>query len=124
MIDFVRKLFYKKNTFDDMQSLNQKTFTGEQSYTRKKRENPFNIGDRVICRSNQDDPLLIGTISYFEDFDNPKNDDFPVVKCEKCGKEYICMSIVKPYSDELLQELNKMSYKEQWNYLAKNYKRV
>ena len=82
------------------------------------------INDRVIVRSNEDDPLLIGHINRFEDFGNPKNSLCPVVKCEKTEKEYVCMGITKPYSDELIETLKPLTPKEQWNYLAKNYKRV
>ena len=80
-------------------------------------------GDRVIVRSNEDDPLLIGTIIDFENFDNPKNDWFPVVQDEQTDKPFTCLGIVNPYSEQLLTELENLTPKEQWNKLAKNYKR-
>ena len=79
-------------------------------------------GDKVISRSNEDEPLKIGTIIDFENFDNPKNDWFPVIIDEK-GQQFVCLSIVKLYSEELLKELESLTPKEQWNLLAKNYKR-
>lgn len=85
----------------------------------KKKKSPFKIGDRVISRSNQDIPLMIGTVTGFDNFENPRNDDFPIVKCEKTNKEYICLSILRPYSEQLLKELEGKNPKEQWNYLAK-----
>jgi hypothetical protein len=38
------------------------------------------IGQKVIVRSNEDEPLLIGTIVGFEDFGNVKNYAMPIVE--------------------------------------------
>ncbi len=83
----------------------------------------MDIGDKVIVRSNEDDPLLIGHITSFTDFGNPKNDLCPIVEDEETKEEFICMGIVKPYSEGLLKELEPLTPKEQWNLLSKNYKR-
>ena len=94
----------------------------KSEYTRKKKFNSLKINDKVIVRSNGNDPLIIGNIIRFEDFNNPRNKDFPVVKCEKTKKDYVCFGIVKPYSEDLLKKLSRIKPREQWNYLLKNCK--
>jgi hypothetical protein len=76
------------------------------------------IGVRVVSRSNEDEPLLIGELVRFEFLSQAKN-PFPVVKCEETGKEWVTMGIVFPYSDKMMQELSSMSPKEQWDRLQK-----
>jgi len=87
------------------------------------KDEELKTGDRVIVRSNEDCTLLIGTIIDFENFGNPRNEFFPVVIEEETGKLFVCLGIVKPYSDELIKELEPLTPKEQWNKLSKNYKR-
>jgi hypothetical protein len=81
------------------------------------------IGDRVIVRYNEDEPLWAGIIEGFQDLGELNVTPFPIIKCEETGKMWLCMGIVKLYSPQLLQELTPLSPKEQWNLLAKNYKR-
>lgn len=82
-------------------------------------------GDRVFIRSNDDTPLIIGEIIDFEQFGRkaPSSQDAPVVKSEADEEIYTCMGICMAYSDRLLEILNALTPKKQWNYLANNYNR-
>ncbi len=84
-----------------------------------KSDDKIKISDKVIVRSNEDDPLIIGEVVRFLE----SHSSIPIVKSIETGKEYICMGIVKLYSKELLAELKPLTPKEQWNKLALNYKR-
>jgi len=86
-------------------------------------EEDLEVGQRVIVRSNEDDPLRIGEITRFEDFGGKAKPPLTVVVDEKTGEEIITMGIVKPYSNELMQQLIPMTAKEQWNFLSKYHKR-
>ncbi len=79
------------------------------------------IGQKVIVRSNEDDPLKIGTYQGFELITLAKQ-PCPVVEFDD-GK-FLVMGIIKPYSDELKEKLDKLTPKEQWNSLSENYKRI
>ena len=86
----------------------------------------LDVGNKVIVRSNNDDPLMIGTITGFEmgGKTTPSNHDIPYIKSDEDGKIYMCMGLVFYYSEDLLKEiLNIPTPKEQWNYLANNYVR-
>lgn len=76
------------------------------------------IGMRVICRSNEPDPLIIGTIEYIWD-NNGKFKDCPIphIKDENTGEIWGIMGICKPYTDELYNELLPLKPIEQLNYL-------
>lgn len=76
----------------------------------------YKLGDKVICRSNECDPLLIGTLVEFWDNDGKWSTCIPQVKDED-GKVWGHMGIIKPYSDELFGVLQPMRPLEQWNYL-------
>lgn len=76
----------------------------------------YKLGDKVICRSNECDPLLIGTLVEFWDNDGKWDTCIPQIKDED-GKVWGSMGILKPYSDELIEELKPMRPLEQWNYL-------
>ena len=76
----------------------------------------YKLGDKVICRSNECDPLLIGTLVEFWDNGGKWSDCIPQVKDEN-GKVWGHMGIIKPYSDELLEILKPMRPLEQWNHL-------
>ena len=74
-------------------------------------------GDRVIVRSNEDEPLWFG--EYLGDTEvGTGGSMLPMVRSEKDGKEYMVMGIMRKYSEELLKELEGMSPKEQWNHLC------
>lgn len=76
----------------------------------------FKLGDKVICRSNECDPLLIGTIVEFWDNEGKWINCIPQVKDED-GNVWGVMGHIKHYSDELMKILEPMRMLEQWNYL-------
>jgi len=82
------------------------------------------VGDRVICRSNEDEPYRVGTIASFQELGRSVPQLFPVVLCEEDNKEYLVMGILEKYSDELAEALDKLTPREQWNVLSSNYKRT
>jgi hypothetical protein len=81
----------------------------------------YPIGSKVICRSNEDEPLMIGEIIAW---DGPFY-DIPIVKDEKTDKEFFVMGVIRHYDLNLLKVLNKLTSAEQWNVLAEfGYKKV
>lgn len=78
----------------------------------------YTLGDRVICRSNEPDPLLIGEIVEFWDNDGKWSDCIPQVRSESDGLIYGIMGIIKPYSEGLMNELSGLRPLEQWNYFV------
>lgn len=90
----------------------------EKCLDEKERTNSLE-GKRVIVRSNEDVPLLIGKVIRYEDFDGKAFEPIPVVVSEEDEREYLCMGIVVEYSDKLFNELEGMKPKEQWEFLQK-----
>lgn len=79
----------------------------------------YKLGDKVISRSNECDPLLIGTLVEFWDNNGKWDNCIPQIKDNK-GKVWGSMGILKPYSDELIEVLKPMRPLEQWNYLLED----
>lgn len=77
----------------------------------------FKLGDKVIGRSNECDPLLIGEIIEFWDNDGKWTSCIPYVKESGTDKILGCMGILRHYDEELLKELEPLKPLEQWNYL-------
>ena len=75
----------------------------------------YPIGSKVISRSNENEPYKIGIIKDYQNMSKGSN-MFPIVEID--GKEYLCMSIIRHYSETLCRILDKLTYKEQWNILA------
>jgi hypothetical protein len=74
-------------------------------------------GDRVIVRSNEPEPLMLG--EYLGDQTFGKSGSLiPIVRSEKDGKDYMAMGIIKKFSEELMDKLEGMDPKEQWNFLC------
>jgi hypothetical protein len=73
------------------------------------------IGKRFICRSNEDEPLLIGLCEGFTYF---ANDTFPNIIGENDGIVRMVMGVIIPFHQGMVDFLNTMSYKEQWEYLS------
>lgn len=72
----------------------------------------FNTGDKVIVRSNEEEPVLIGKFQFY----SSECHGVPVVMV---GTENLyCMALVYPYSDELLKTLQDMGGKEGWHWLV------
>lgn len=78
----------------------------------------YPIGSRVICRSNEDEPLMIGKIIKWEG-------NIPIVQDELTDKDFFVMGVIRHYDLNLLKTLNKLTPDEQWNVLAEfGYKKV
>ena len=78
----------------------------------------FKIGDKVICRSNEPHPLMVGKILEFWDNEGKWETSVPVVRNIKTGKVVNVHGVVKPYSKELMDTLKTMKPLEQWNSLV------
>ena len=76
----------------------------------------YKLGDKVICRSNECDPLTIGVIVEFWDNGGKWGNPIPQVKDEN-GDIWGIMGALRPYSEELMTTLEPMRPLEQWNYL-------
>lgn len=82
----------------------------------------FRVGDKVICRSNEPDPLIVGKIESFWDNQGKWSEPIPYIK-DEYGNSWGVMGILRPYSNKLYNKLNKMKPLEQWNYFVpKKYK--
>ena len=80
--------------------------------------NLLKIGDKVICRSNEPYPIMVGKIIEFWDNEGKWETVVPVVKNNRTGKKFNVHGIVKPYSEELMDTLRPMKPLEQWNYFV------
>ncbi len=78
----------------------------------------FKVGDKVICRTNEPYPLIIGKIIEFWNKEGKWEKAIPVVRNLSNGKKFNVHGIVKPYSEELLNTLKPMKPLEQWNYFV------
>jgi hypothetical protein len=82
-------------------------------YLRKKAESAlvnFPVGQRLIVRSNEDGPLLIGSVSRH---DRIGMSHVPVLK-DDAGKEFLCLGAMSYYTEERHQALMKLNPREQW----------
>lgn len=78
----------------------------------------FKIGDKVICRSNEPYPIIVGKIIEFWDNEGKWSRPVPVVRNSRNGKKFNVHGIIKPYTKELMDVLKPLKPLEQWNYLA------
>lgn len=78
----------------------------------------FKVGDKVICRSNEPYPLMVGKIIEFWDNQGKWEQTIPVVRNNRTGKKFNVHGIVRPYSQELMDTLRTMKPLEQWNYFV------
>lgn len=76
------------------------------------------IGDKIICRSNEPYPLMVGKIIEFWDNEGKWSQVVPVVRESRTGKKFNVHGIVRPYSKELMDTLQTMKPLEQWNYFV------
>lgn len=74
---------------------------------------------RCMVVSNEDVPVQTGTVVEFTDLDKPNQLPLPLIKYDNDDTAYLCMGIVLPYDDIVLQELNSLPYKERWNRCCK-----
>jgi|AntAceMinimDraft_18_1070375.scaffolds.fasta_scaffold313309_2 hypothetical protein len=77
----------------------------------------FKLQDKVICRSNECGPLLVGCISSFWDNDGKWSNCIPQILCDNGSGIWGVMGHIKPYTEELMETLTPMRPLEQWNYL-------
>ena len=82
-------------------------------------ETNYPIGSRVIVRSNNDEPLMIGELVEWPAFgSNEASTPIPVVKDEENGEKFFCMGVMCHYDEKLITALDKLTPAEQWNVLA------
>ena len=81
----------------------------------------YPIGTKVVCKSNNNEPYLRGTIVDYEAISLAKNLT-PVVKFEGEEEPFLVLGIIRPYSPELCEALDKLTPIEQWNVLSEFYK--
>lgn len=67
------------------------------------------IGMKVICRSNENKPLNVGVLKYFNQY------GIPVVEIN--GDIYFIMGITIPHTKEMEDFLNTLAPKRQWEIL-------
>lgn len=87
-----------------------------------RKEPELEIGTRVIVRSNEDEPYMVGTLVEYREIGRVMPIKTPVVKCEKSGKECLVFGIIEPYGEELVEALNKLTPRQQWNVLSRWHK--
>lgn len=80
--------------------------------------NLLKVGDKVICRSNEPYPIMVGKIVEFWDNEGKWEQPVPVVRNSRTGKKFNVHGIVRPYSQELMDTLRPMKPLEQWNYFV------
>jgi len=134
ILEFLKKPFgSKKNTSinEDQESLGKiiLDLKNKQNQELKKEVKPklltyeidnhtFKVGDKVICRTNEPYPLLVGKIVEFWNNNGKWEKAVPVIRNISNGKKFNAHGVIKPYSEELLNTLKPMKALEQWNYLV------
>ena len=81
----------------------------------------YPIGTKVVCKSNNNEPYLRGIIVDYTAISLAQNLT-PVVKFEGEEEPFLVLGIIRPYSPELCEALDKLTYIEQWNVLAEFHK--
>lgn len=83
--------------------------------TYEKNGTTFKLGDKVLVRSNECGPLLIGNIVEFWDNGGKWSDCIPQI-VDSNGNVWGAMGIMKLYTDELYNKIKDFRSLEQWNY--------
>lgn len=78
----------------------------------------FKVGDKVIGRSNECDPLLVGHIVDFFDNNGKWTNCIPYVQEEGTNEIWGMMGILLPYSTETIEKIKHLHPLEQWNLLS------
>ena len=74
----------------------------------------FNLEQKIITKSNENEPFKIGTVvGYNEEIKS--SDDIPLVKID--GEDFLVFGITVPYSEELEKRLNSLIPKQQYELL-------
>lgn len=128
LLVFLMLLYIIKSVFSIIQKNKTKPVTPEPvkeltEYNSRYGE-LLKLGDRVICRSNEPDPLIVAEIIEF--WNNCGKWDEPIihVKDEKDGKIWGICGVVRLYDQELVDKLNTMPSIEQWNYLVQPHGQI
>jgi len=116
----------KKDNLEDVKPLINLIKKDKESKLKKHRKlnnyqyqgHTYNIGDKVICRSNEPHPFWVGKIVEFWDNEGKWSTAVPRVRNLKTGKVWSVLGVIKPVSKELIEKLKTMKPLEQWNYLA------
>jgi hypothetical protein len=89
------------------EEVNQYTIRGEV----------FKLGDKVLTKSNECDPYMVGEIVEFWNNNGKWSNCIPYVK-DLEGKVWGVMGIIKHYSTELENEIKNLRPLEQYNYFV------
>lgn len=80
------------------------------------------VGKKVMVRSNEPDPLAVGTIVDF--YNNGRwSSPLPIVEFAD-GVQYMVMGIILPFTQTLFDHLNKFQAIEQWNMVAADHAQI
>jgi len=69
------------------------------------------VGEKVIVRSNEDEPIVVGTIIGWQQLGDT---EFPLVKYDGSDKECICFSVILPYNEKLHELFTELSPTDGW----------
>ena len=103
---------FKANLINTIQLNTFLRFLKKQTYWIKKQLFP---GDKVICISNQDDPVMVATIIE-PDWSEKSGNGICFIKDCATGKDYISFSILVKYeSEKQVAEINALKHPDRWN---------
>ena len=74
-------------------------------------------GMTVMVVANENEPVRKGIVKRFTDFDKFHQEFLPMVEFE--DGEYLCMGIVLPFDQKIMDELNEIDYKERFKHALK-----
>ena len=97
MINFIKNIFKRKPDFKHW----------------------LKIGDKVISKSNEPDMYNIGYITGFYERSTKTQKDFPIIRHIDDNEEYVTLWAYEPYSETVVEILNKLTPMEQWVYMLK-----
>jgi len=130
--DLVALMFWKKKKEEEKTNSRFKEFEIDEegfpiiSYKQKQRMKEtkmlinYPVGSDVICKSNEDEPYKRGKLVNYIALSKSCNLT-PTIRFEN-GETLICMGIVRHYSKELCEALDKLDNIEQWNVLSEYHK--
>ena len=73
------------------------------------------VGMKVMCRSNEDESLVIATFIGFQSY---PNFSLPLVE-HADGKKWLCMGEIWPYDEDVFIALNELSPEKQYEFMVK-----
>tara|TARA_R110000822_G_scaffold130828_7_gene267521 strand:+ start:3538 stop:4017 length:480 start_codon:yes stop_codon:yes gene_type:complete len=77
----------------------------------------FKLGDKVLTKSNECDTYMVGKILSFYNNSGKWSNPVPYVESDK-GYVMGVMGIMKPYTEELENNIKNLKPLEQWNYFV------